>query len=64
MCYDFYLVPPASLTGRVMINNTGLDCNDSYTLPGVPSVTVNLLNANGQIVATTVTDASGRLRLR
>ena len=59
MCYDFYIMPPASLTGRVMINTTGLDCNESWTLPGVPNVTVNLLNASNQIVATTVTDSDG-----
>jgi hypothetical protein len=59
MCYDFYLVPPASLTGRVMVNLTGEDCDESWTLPGVPNVTVNLLNASNQIVATTVTDANG-----
>ncbi len=51
--------PPASLTGRVMVNLTGLSCDESWTLPGVPNVTVNLLNANNQIVATTVTDANG-----
>ena len=59
MCYDFYIVPPASLTGRVMINLTGLSCDETWTLPGVPNVTVNLLNASNQIVATTVTDANG-----
>ena len=59
MCYDFYIMPPASLTGRVMVNLTGLNCDESYTLPGVPDVTVNLLNGSGQIVATTVTDSDG-----
>ena len=59
MCYDFYIVPPASLTGRVMVNLTGLDCDEAWTLPGVPNVTVNLLNGNRQIVATTVTDSDG-----
>ena len=59
MCYDFYIVPPASLTGRVMVNTTGLSCDEAWTLPGVPNVTVNLLNANNQVVATTVTDANG-----
>ena len=29
MCYDFYIMPPASLTGRVMVNLTGLNCNES-----------------------------------
>ncbi len=29
MCYDFYIAPPASLTGRVMINLTGLGCDES-----------------------------------
>ncbi len=59
MCYDFYIVPPASLTGRVMINTSGLSCDEAWTLPGVPNVTVNLLNASNQIVGTTVTDANG-----
>ncbi len=62
MCYDFYLVPPASLTGRVMINHDwariGTQRNRGR-LPGVPNVTVNLLNSSNQIVATTVTDADG-----
>ena len=60
MCYDFYIVPPASLTGRVMVNLTGLELRRK---PGrcraCPNVTVNLLNANSQIVATTVTDSDG-----
>ena len=59
MCYDFYIMPPASLTGRVMVNPTGLDCDECWTLPACPNVTVNLLNASDQIVATTVTDSDG-----
>ena len=40
--YDFGLLLPASLTGRVMVNLTGETCDESWTLPGVPNVTVNL----------------------
>jgi serine-aspartate repeat-containing protein C/D/E len=58
MCYDFYIEPPASLTGKVMVSNTP-DCAGQYTLPGVAGVTVELLNTANQIVATTVTDSNG-----
>ncbi len=37
MCYDFYIMPPASLTGRVMINITGLACNEATPCPAWPT---------------------------
>ena len=59
MCYDFYIVPPASLTGRVMVNLTGSSCDESYTLPGVANVDGQSAQCSNQIVATTITDANG-----
>ncbi len=56
--YNFGELLPASLTGKVMISNTP-DCAGQWTLPGVAGVTVNLIDASGNIVATTTTDANG-----
>ncbi len=56
--YNFCELKPASLTGKVMVSNTP-DCTGQWTLPGVAGVTVNLINSDGNIVATTTTDANG-----
>ncbi len=55
--YDFVVLPPATLAGKVIFNTDGT-C-DPTTEPGVPNVTVNLLDANGNVVETTTTDANG-----
>ncbi len=56
--YDFVVQPPPSISGKVIFN-VNENC-DEYANPGVQGVTVNLLDANGAVVATTTTDADGR----
>lgn len=56
--YHFCEVPPASLSGRVYIDaneNGSLDAEEV----GIGGVTVELLDNDGQTVATTTTDADG-----
>jgi len=59
--YDFYEVPPSSLTGLVHLdlNENGRWDAGEQTLSGV---TIRLLNSTGQIRAETATDATGRYR--
>jgi protocatechuate 3,4-dioxygenase beta subunit len=57
--YDFCLVPPGSITGIVTDDIDGL-CDESPTDPHLSGVTINLLDAQDNIIATTVTDANGR----
>ena len=59
--YDFYEVPPSSLTGVVHLDpneNGRWDAGE----PTLSSVTIRLLDSRGRLVAETVTDASGRYR--
>ncbi|HEX4128473.1 MAG TPA: SdrD B-like domain-containing protein [Pirellulales bacterium] len=55
--YNFVLLPPANLSGKVIYNIDGT-C-DATTEPGVAGVTVDLLDSNGNVIKTTITDANG-----
>ncbi|MGD9723074.1 MAG: SdrD B-like domain-containing protein [Pirellulales bacterium] len=55
--YDFRELEPVSISGRVHINTTG-DCADPAN-PPLAGVTIELLNATGQVIDTTVTNADG-----
>jgi protocatechuate 3,4-dioxygenase beta subunit len=55
--YNFYDTLPASISGYVHDNIAG-DC-DNPTNPGVASVTVELLDPQGNVLATAVTNAAG-----
>ena len=53
---------PASISGKVHMNTTG-DCADP-TNPPLSGVTVQLLDANGTVIRTTLTDADGMYYFR
>jgi protocatechuate 3,4-dioxygenase beta subunit len=55
--YNFCEIPPVSISGYVHVNLSG-DCDDP-TNPPLPGVKIELLNANGQVIATTVTNNDG-----
>jgi hypothetical protein len=55
--YDFCELPPVSISGYVHVNVSG-DCDDPSN-PPLEGVTIQLLDANGSIIATTITDANG-----
>lgn len=59
--YDFGELLPGSLSGFVHLDMNG-DCRFDPGEPLLPGVTVQLLNAQGQVIATTVTDANGAYR--
>lgn len=57
--YDFCEIPPGSIAGTVFVDNDQ-DCTlDSGEAP-ISGVTITLLDATGNTVATTQTDAGGR----
>ncbi len=59
--YDFCEIPPAELSGHVYVD-TDQDCvYDSDEAP-IAGVTITLLDANGNVVATTQTDAAGQYK--
>jgi protocatechuate 3,4-dioxygenase beta subunit len=59
--YNFGELLPGSIAGRVGANN-GPDCKfDNPDLP-LAGVTIQLLDANGNILRTTLTDADGRYK--
>ncbi len=55
--YNFGELPPVSIAGKVHVNTTG-DCADPAN-PPLPGVTVHLLDGQGNVIATTHTDAQG-----
>lgn len=56
--YDFCEMLPNSISGKVMVSTTG-DCDiDPNALP-LAGVKIELLDAQGTVVATTTTDAAG-----
>lgn len=57
--YDFGEILPSSLAGMVYEDLDG-DCIRDVGEPAIPSVTIDLLDQNGTVVATTSTDAQGR----
>ena len=56
--YNFYLVPPASISGQVKLETFG-DCETHPNDPPLAGVTIQLLNSQGTVIATTTTDANG-----
>lgn len=60
---NFAEAQPASISGRVTVVRNGFDCDDANaTEEPLAGVTVELRNANGQVVATQLTDSSGNYR--
>lgn len=57
--YDFGEILPSSLSGLVYEDVDG-DCIRDPGEPAIPSVTIELLDQNGNVLATTQTDAQGR----
>ncbi|MBS0207311.1 MAG: carboxypeptidase regulatory-like domain-containing protein [Planctomycetes bacterium] len=56
--YDFVVLPPATLAGKVMTDVDG-QCDTNPNEPGVAGVEVDLVDSLGNIVATTLTDVNG-----
>jgi protocatechuate 3,4-dioxygenase beta subunit len=56
--YDFYNVVPASIAGKVLVDNDATHSEDANN-PAITGVTVNLLNSQGAVLATTTTDKNG-----
>ncbi len=56
--YNFCEVLPVSISGHVGSNING-DCEENPNTPGIAGVVIHLLDANGNIIATTTTDADG-----
>ncbi|MFN7292624.1 MAG: SdrD B-like domain-containing protein [Pirellula sp.] len=59
--YDFGEILPSSLAGMVYEDLDG-DCIRDVGESAIPSVTIDLLDQNGTVVATTFTDANGGYR--
>ena len=59
--YDFCEFLPASISGKVLAITPGSDPNDPNDplRDPIPGVTIELYDADGNLVATTVTDANG-----
>jgi serine-aspartate repeat-containing protein C/D/E len=58
--YDFCLTPPASISGYVHSDINGCWTPDqNQNDPPVPGVTITLLDASGNLVGTTTSDANG-----
>jgi protocatechuate 3,4-dioxygenase beta subunit len=55
--YNFGELPPASISGQVHANTTG-DCLDPGN-PPIAGVTIELVDASGNVIRTTVTDHDG-----
>ncbi|HJT34827.1 MAG TPA: SdrD B-like domain-containing protein, partial [Pirellulales bacterium] len=56
--YDFCELQPASLSGVIRVDQNG-NCDTNPNAPPLAGVTVQLLDASGNLVATTVTNANG-----
>ena len=59
--YNFCEVPPTQISGTVFLDSD-LDVMLGPDEPRVPGVIINLLDAQGQVVATTTTDSQGEYR--
>lgn len=61
--YDFGELEPGSISGRVHLTDKEGNCfSDTEILPPVVGAVIRLFDANGQLVAQTVTDANGEYR--
>ncbi len=56
--YDFCELLPVSISGRVVVD-TGGDCQNDPEAPPIEGVTIQLLDAQGHVVGTTLTDVQG-----
>ncbi|MCG8586053.1 MAG: carboxypeptidase regulatory-like domain-containing protein, partial [Pirellulales bacterium] len=56
--YDFCELEPSSISGRVHVDSDG-DCVFDEDEPALAGVTIRLYNGEGELVATTETNASG-----
>ena len=61
--YDFCVQAPASISGMIHVDTNG-DCIYEPGEPLLAGVTVQLLNASNEVVATTVTDQNGQYTFR
>ena len=59
--YDFCVQAPATIAGMVHVDMNG-DCIYEPGEPLLAGVTIQLLNSNNQVVATTVTDQNGEYK--
>lgn len=60
---NFAEAQPASISGRVTVVRNGFDCDDANSIEEpIAGVTVELRDANNQVVATQLTDANGNYR--
>lgn len=59
--YDFCEIPPDSIAGTVFVDSD-LDCFYDPGESPIAGVVITLLDANGNVVATTTTDANGNYR--
>ncbi len=56
--YNFFVIPPGSISGRVH-NDIDGNCETNPNEPGLAGVTIQLLDAHGNVLQTTVTDDNG-----
>ena len=56
--YNFYVVPPDTIAGSVHVDTNG-DATDDTSDPPLSGVTIQLLDSTGNVLQTTLTDASG-----
>ncbi|HTM55716.1 MAG TPA: SdrD B-like domain-containing protein, partial [Pirellulales bacterium] len=61
--YNFGELLPSSISGYVHVDTTG-DCENTPNAPGIAGVTILLLDANGNVLGSTTTDASGFYRFQ
>lgn len=56
--YNFCVIQPAGITGRVVVDNFG-DCETNPANPPLAGVTIQLYDQSGHLLQTTTTDANG-----
>ena len=59
--YDFCELLPASISGKVHVDLDG-DCEYDPGEPNLAGVTIELLDAQGQVIRTTLTDSNGNYK--
>ncbi|HEV2968343.1 MAG TPA: SdrD B-like domain-containing protein [Pirellulales bacterium] len=57
--YNFCNLAPVSISGKVQIDTTG-NCDTAIDLPTLAGVTIDLLDGDGNVLSTTVTNAGGQ----
>jgi hypothetical protein len=61
--YDFCEVPPASLSGLVYLD-LNVDRQANSDEPRLPGITIHLLDSQGRVITSDLTDESGRYEFR